>query len=565
MSLKRIPKSGIETVAALSATAFSAMLLVLTAMNAGPLWRDEVDTFNLARMPSLRDIWHNQQFESSPLLWPLLVRGCGMLALVDSDIGVHSLGLAVGLFFLTSLWLCQRWLCGRAPTLSIALIGGLPALIFVVGENRAYGLAACLLVLSFGKIWRVLEFPSKSRILSAGFICLLFVQCIYYDVIFLGAMLAAGALIAMRRRRWTVACAMAGIGLVAGASLFIYLPIMHHSSAFLSFWSSPFFEAATLWTGLGNAVATKSSGNADAPDGPQIWIWIGVLLAGAIVAVIMQRTPVRRTPKAEVASRRAPERSDLALFCITSVVLGTVGFTGFLLKVQYFMQPWHYIQILILWAISLDGILNAGWPALRPWGLVRIGFLVVMMTFNAGPAWAEAHTRRSNLDLVAGFLGQNASARDLIVVQDVWQGITFARYYHGEAQWLSVPPIDSHDIPRIDLVMAKMNQPDAMTPVLDAMTRTLTTGNAVWFVGSIPVERSQEVRSGPIPSPPPPSEMPTRWWGGSYSYWWNQQVTTFLLDHAEQGNREPISTPEPVNRFEDAFVVRFTGYNPNTQ
>src|SRR5262245_37800694 len=237
MLLKRIPKPGIETVAALIGTAFSAILLVLAALNAGPLWRDETIAFNLAQMPSLGDIWHNLHFDSCPLLWPLLVRGFGMLGLIDSDMGIRILGLGIGLFFLTSLWLCQRWFGGRAPTLSIALLGGLPALIFVLGANRVYGLAGCLLVLSFGKIWRVLESPSKSRILSAGFICLLFVQCIYYGVIFLGAMLAAGALIAIRRQRWKVAWAMAGIGLVAGASFFIYLTIMHQGWEFLSFWS----------------------------------------------------------------------------------------------------------------------------------------------------------------------------------------------------------------------------------------------------------------------------------------------------------------------------------------
>jgi hypothetical protein len=64
MSLKRIAKLGIETSAALIGSAFSAMLLVLTAMHAGPLWRDETNTFNLAHMPSLRDIWHNLQFDS---------------------------------------------------------------------------------------------------------------------------------------------------------------------------------------------------------------------------------------------------------------------------------------------------------------------------------------------------------------------------------------------------------------------------------------------------------------------------------------------------------------------
>jgi hypothetical protein len=48
MSLKRIAKLGTERVVALIGTAFSAALLVLTAMNAGPLWRDETNTFNLS-------------------------------------------------------------------------------------------------------------------------------------------------------------------------------------------------------------------------------------------------------------------------------------------------------------------------------------------------------------------------------------------------------------------------------------------------------------------------------------------------------------------------------------
>src|SRR5437763_1854095 len=387
MSLRRIPTLGTETAAALIGTVFSAMLLVLTAMNAGPLWRDETNTFNLAHMPSLRDIWNNLPFDSCPLLWLFVLRGCGMLGLTNHDIGIRILGLFVGLFFLASLWLCQHSIGGRAPTLSIALLGGLPAFIFIVGANRAYGLASCLLVLSFGTIWRILDSPTKSRILSAGFICLLFTQCLYYDVIFLGAMLAAGALVAIRRQRWKIVWTMAGIGLVAGASLLIYLPIIHRVPQYLSFWRSPFFDSATLWNGLRDALAARSSANPDGANGPQIWIWIALLLAGIIAAVVMQRTRVRQKPKPEVASKSVnPERSDLALFCVTSVVLGIIGYIGFLLKLQFFMQPWYYVGILILCAISLDGILSTSWPALRPWGLMRIGFLAVMMIFSAGPA-----------------------------------------------------------------------------------------------------------------------------------------------------------------------------------
>ena len=92
MSAKRIPKLETESTVALIGTVFSAILLVPAAMNAGPLWRDETNTFNLARMPSLRDIWHSLQFESCPLLWPLLVRGCGVLGLIDVDMGIPYFG-----------------------------------------------------------------------------------------------------------------------------------------------------------------------------------------------------------------------------------------------------------------------------------------------------------------------------------------------------------------------------------------------------------------------------------------------------------------------------------------
>ena len=167
--------------------------------------------------------------------------------------------------------------------------------------------------------------------------------------------------------------------------------------------------------------------------------------------------------------------------------------------------------------------------------------------------------------MAAAFLSHNTSADDLIVVQNAWEGITFNRYYRGRAQWISVPPIDSHELHRIDLVMEKMNQPDAMTPVLSAITNTLASGHNVWLVGSIPIARSKDMPPGQTLVLPRPSEMPTRWWFGSYLYWWNQQVTMLLLDHAQLGKSEAFAAPRPVSHFEDVSVLRFTGYNPGTE
>jgi hypothetical protein len=59
--------------------------------------------------------------------------------------------------------------------------------------------------------------------------------------------------------------------------------------------------------------------------------------------------------------------------------------------------------------------------------------------------------------------------------------------------------------------------------------------------------------------------MPTRWWLGSYLSWWNQQIITLLLDHAQQENAQTIVAPAAVNHFEDVSVVSFTGYKPGAE
>ena len=214
---------------------------------------------------------------------------------------------------------------------------------------------------------------------------------------------------------------------------------------------------------------------------------------------MMQRTRGRQAQNQEAAAAiTARIRADLALFCVVSMLFGIVGYMAFLLKLQYLTQAWYYVEMLCLCAISLDGMLGANWPALRPWGLLRIGFMVVMMTWGARSAWEEAHTRRSNVDLIAAVLDKNASEGDLIVVQGAWEGITFDRYYHGQAHWVTVPPIDSHKVHRSDLILEKMNQPDPMAPVLREITNTLRSGNSVWIVGDMAVVPPKQL---PPPAP----------------------------------------------------------------
>lgn len=546
---------GTEVIVALAGTMIAALLLAITAVFAGPLWRDEVNSINIAEMPSLKELWNNMPFESFPPFWLLLLRGCGVLGLAHSDAGIRILGLLVGLFFLASLWICSRWMGARAPIISIALLGCLPAFIFIVGANRAYGLASCLLLLSFGTIWRLVEFPSRSRVLLAGVVSLLFVHCVYYDVVFLCAMLAGGAMVVIRQQQWKTLVALAGIGVVSASSLAIYLPIIHRGSAYVPMNQLPSLDYSILWHTFGQTVSARSSAQQPRFNGLGLWLWIVIILGGSVVALVMQRTRARHANNPEaVAAAPVKVRADLALFCIVSMLLGIEGYMAFLLNLRYPTQTWYYIEMLCLCAISLDGLLGANWPNLRPWGLFRIGFMVVVMTWYARSAWGEAHTRRTNVDIIAAALNQRATAGDLIVVQRPWEGITFNRYYRGQAHWVTVPPIDSHKVHRNDLVFEKMNQPDPMVPVLQEVANTLQSGHSVWLVGNlINIHPNQ-----------PPSDQPVKSFG-SYSLYWSAQVTTFLLDHALQKQLLEIPTNWPASHLEDLPVTQLSGYKPDVK
>src|SRR5436309_1225591 len=93
----------LEQMAAVTGTAVAAVWLVLTTFNAGPLWRDETNSINLAQMPSLKEFWHNLPFESFPPFWLLLLRGLSFAGMASSDASIRMIGLLVGLAFLGSL------------------------------------------------------------------------------------------------------------------------------------------------------------------------------------------------------------------------------------------------------------------------------------------------------------------------------------------------------------------------------------------------------------------------------------------------------------------------------
>jgi len=549
----RLPKLALETFVALLVTLFAAALLVLTAINAGPLWRDEINTASVAQMPTLQELWHYLTCESFPPLYPLLLRLAGLLGLAGSDIDIRLLGLYVGLGVLGSFWLCARWLGCRAPILSMGLLGALPAFVFIMGSNRAYGLASCLLLLTFGTIWRMVMVPSKARILTAGIVSLGFAHCLYYDIVFLAAMLAGGALVALRRRQWKTLAALTGIGAVSAFSLAVYLPIVRQATVYVHMFQWPGFSFSILWHNMGDAVTARSSGDMGR-NGPEIWLWITLLLGAAIATLFAQRKSPTTSETAATPGTAHAQRGDLAMFCLVSMAMGVAGQLAFLYHLQYWTQTWHYAGMLCLCAICFDGILGASWPALRPWGFLRIGLMVALVAWTARAGWREAHTRRSNMDLIATLLEKNASAQDLIVVDTVWEGITFNRYYHGVAPWATVPPVNSHLVHRNDLVIEQINQSEPMAPVLHDMTNALAGGHTVWLLGGITKMSPDD----------PQTSLPPRW-VGTHALHWAAQVSATLLNHAQTERVIEMPIAASIFCLEKRPLVEFTGYRPGNE
>ncbi len=545
----------VETGLALGATTLTAGLLILNALNAGPLWRDETNSANVAQMPSLAELWNTLPFESFPALWLLVLRAWSSVGLGSTDLGIRCLGLLIGLGFLSSLWLAAKWIGRRAPTLSLALLGTLPAFINTVGANRAYGLALCLAVLLFGALWRMVESPSRGRVGIACVISILFVQCLYYDAIFLAAMLFAAVLVVMRRRDWKTLVALIGIGLLAAASMVIYLPVIHRGSAYGPISQVP-FDLWALWTKAGQAVAARSSAQIPVQPGIEVWLWLLLTIAGLAIALLAQ---LRRIGGPLSNSDRPADQgtqtthADLALFSSASLVIGLGCYSWFLLKLGFPTHPWYYMVPFSLLAIALEGLLGTPYPELWPGGVARAGVLCLFIVWGASAAWEEAHMRRSNLDIIASVLESEAKPNDLVLVQSAYEGITFDRYYNGPAHWMTIPPIDSHKVHRNDLLWARLNQANPMEPVLNAIDSTVKAGGHIWFVGPVPLIRPGHMR----PAPPPPPNLPTKWWLPPYMEFWAEQATAQIVAAGRSGETVPVSAKEPLNHLENLPLTRF--------
>ena len=510
--------------------------------NVGGLWRDEANSVQVATLPHFAEIWRSLEFDSFPLLFFGILRAWTAVFGQENDAALRALGFIIGLGVLAALWLNAHRLGARAPVLSLALVGLNPMLIRYGDSTRAYGIGILLILLVFWSYWRLVQTPSPNlgKIALAGVFALLSVQCLYYNSVLLLAISAGAIAVALRTRAWRTIAIILTIGMLAAASLLPYLPMMRRMHEWTFLVSFP-VTLPWLWLRICEVLSS--------PDPIAIWLWTGAFFVGLIAVVSLG---IRRQMPSPI------------LFAAVSCLVAIPVYAVFLRVLSYYTQPWYYITLTILVACCLDILLGSSRDeaASTTAGLlrgIRLLLAVALLSLATLPAWDELPTRHTNVDLVAATLRTEAT-RDDVIIATHWQyAVSLARYYHGPAEIITLPPIADHRFHRYDLALQQMRKPDPLEPIYVQVEQVLRSGHRAFLIGALPYPR-------PGVRPPVVSlgyrETNGTWHGGNYDVVWPVLAGYFVYAHAKECRQIPVPIPNRgrVQRHEHLALSVIAGW-----
>src|SRR5436190_18703264 len=454
-------------IAAALTTLFAVYLHVLFLLNAGGLWRDEVDLVHLSLLPSFSEMWQNLPHDSCPVLMHLVVRAWSAVGFGNTDASLRVLGLYVGLFSLLPFWFASWTMRNGAPLLAVTL-AGLNVTIIRAGDSlRGYGLGSALAVLTLAVIWRLARRPSLATFCGAAVLAVLSVQSLYQNAFLLFAACCGGFVLCAVERRWRDTLRIFAVGGAAAASLLPYIPLIAGARWYAMYKVG--FDFSYGWKQLSEATGF--------PLTIFTWVWVALwigTLAAAISVLFWRRD-------------RLPEHArGLILFAGTSLLLGTAGYAVFLKLSEYPTHPWHYVPLMAFSAVCLDTIFLAAWLWARPAAIILAAVTISTTFMFELPA---VKCRQTNVDLIAARFSSAVAPNDYVIVNPFFCGVTFKRYYKGAAPWTTLPPLEDYTLQRWDLLKAKIQTKDPVAPIIDRITSTLQSGNRVWLVGNIPFDQ----------------------------------------------------------------------------
>lgn len=518
----------LEWLAASLLTVAAIVLHVVVFRSAGGLWRDEINSTNLAAMQTLAEVWKHIEYDSFPIFWVLVLR-CWQAIIGDGDTGYRILGMCVGLACVAALWRATRRMINGPPLISLALVGLSPIMLRFGDSLRAWGFGILWMWLMMTAVWDYSREPSGRRWLWAAIIGVLSVQASYYNAFMLFAAAMGGCTVCLARRDWKTIAGILGAGVLAAVSLLpYYAPIARHRSwVILVEKELTYSELLEKWEAALNAAGSDIS---------RVWMALCVLaIGGGLIRWVWQ-------------DKRQPGSRDVALFSVVAMVVGSALYLVLLQQMHRITESWYFLTWMAFAGLLADVALGSlsgsrSWIRLARWSAaVAIGVYVWPVD------WRETHIRHSNVDLIAKYLSEASRPKDLVAVLNWEQGITFQRYYHGQAPWLTVPDIAEHRIHRYDLVKEKMEHPLSIDDTIAIGLRTLDSGGRVWIVGDPSVHPSGSFK---LPPPPLPD---TGWHSAQYAIVWNQDFKFQLFTRATQQHPYSIGMETPTAEYERSML-----------
>ena len=514
----------VEFALAILLTAAAVLLHLYRAAKAGALWRDEVSTIGAATMPSLGGLWRSLVYESYSLLPYLVVRSWVRLA-GGGDARLRLLGALIGIGVIFAIWAAKRLMNCRLPLFTLALFGLSPALLVWGDSLRGNGLGAVFLLLAYGAMWKLVEGASANNIALAGVASVLSVQCVYQNAFLIFAICLGGALVCLRRRAFRTIAIIASVGAVSALSLLPYVPIIRKAQE-LTVVHPPTHGISDVWKQLGFAVSTGAE--------PLAWLWM-VLCAAAVAAALV----------AILVRKPGPERTcriDLLTYVVTVLTAGGGLLVAFLDLSQFYAEPWYYVILMGVVAVTVDVLLEVG-TGTAAGRILYIGLCLMVAAVTLPISWDQAQKRVTNIDQLSAILEERAAPGDLILLNPFWYGVTFQRYYRGHASWNTLPPVQSSGLTRYDLLKEQMAATNPLEPVFTQMQASLSSGNRVWVIGNLSLPEPGQAP----PSLPPAPNGPQGWDMEPYLEAWQIQVGAFLKGHASSVETiDPGVSPETL-------------------
>lgn len=460
------PNAG-SRVATLAAVLLSACVVVVQSIwmfQAGPLWRDEAGAVSIAAVGSLSDIFPSLLFDSFPIGHYLAMRAW-IVVFSAADTSLRAFGFVVAILALGIVWMAARSMRIRGPLIALSLYLLHPIAIRYSSSIRAYGLAMLLCLLTWVTVWKATrDGGGRAWVLAAGS-ALLAVHLSYQNWFFLAAICIASAIVSVRSGSNGRAVGVLALGAGCAITVVPYLSILERAGA----WN----ELARV--GLSPALlATHWLRFLEVPGTPHVLAWLAVT-----GVVIWKGAAAWRRGPAEGADREV-------VYASLTFVLATLAFGSFLLLLGFLVNPWYFIPWVAIASVSAEPALQSAFPGRKQ---VVLALCAILLVLSAAPAVRSNFSMKyTGVVAIAGIIEERAGEQDLVIVYPWEAGITFARYYEGDTEWCTMPPITDHKWHRYDQYADVLRQEGELERFIARLDRVFDAGGRIWLVTKMQFE-----------------------------------------------------------------------------